>query len=304
MRAARRALLRAGTAASGAAALAAGVTASAAALVPSPARAQVATPYERPLDLDVPFVTTPDNVVDAMLALAGVGPADRLLDLGSGDGRIPIVAARRWGTQGVGVEIDPSLVEQSRRNAQAAGVAARVRFAEQDLFETDLSQATVITMYLLPDVNMKLRPALAALAPGVRIVSHDWDLEDWVPDRRVVVPAPGKTMGLRKEAKLMLWVVPAAIGGRHAGDGLDLTIDQRWQQVGGGRVVVDGRAGRLEPATIEGGRVRLQATLADGGRLTLACDLDRQPAAGQPIAWTIQGSDAGPARRVTRRQAG
>lgn len=268
------------------------------------ARAQPAPAYERPLDLDVPFVTTPDNVVDAMLELAGVGPADRLLDLGSGDGRIPIVAARRWGTPGLGVEIDPTLVEQSRRHAQATGVAARVRFVEQDLFETDLAQATVITMYLLPDVNMKLRPVLAGLAPGVRIVSHDWDLEDWVPDRRIVVPAPDKKMGLRKEARLMLWVVPAALGGRHAGDGLDLTIDQRWQQVGGGRVVVDGRHGRLEPATVAGGRVRLQATLADGGRVSLAADLVRQPAPGQPIEWTVQGTDAGPPRRVTRRQAG
>jgi SAM-dependent methyltransferase len=170
-----------------------------------PLRQAVAqTPGE---DLDVPYVTTPQDVVDAMLELAGVGPADVLLDLGSGDGRIVITAAARFGTRGTGIEIDPRLVARAREGAVAAGVAARTRFLEQDLFATDLRQASVITLYLLPAVNLKLRPALQQLRPGTRIVSHDWDMGDWAPDKTVTVDAPEKKIGLAKTSKLMLWVV-------------------------------------------------------------------------------------------------
>ena len=160
--------------------------------------------------LDVPFVTTPQNVVDAMLALADVGPNDRLLDLGSGDGRIVITAAKRWGIEATGVEIDPMLIERARGEAVRAGVADRARFVEADLFKIDLTQATVITMYLLPDVNLLLRPRLQQLRPGTRLVSHDWDMGDWEPDRTVQVDAPDKRVGLRKQSRLMLWTV----GGR------------------------------------------------------------------------------------------
>lgn len=158
-------------------------------------------------DLDVPFVTTPDNVVLKILEMAQVTDKDFLLDLGSGDGRIPITAALRHGARGKGVEIDPQLVARSRDNARAAKVDHLVEFAIQDLFDTDLTQASVITLYLLPDVNLKLRPALQRLKPGTRIVSHDWDMGDWWPDQTVVLPAPDKKVGLRKESKLMLWVV-------------------------------------------------------------------------------------------------
>jgi SAM-dependent methyltransferase len=157
--------------------------------------------------LDVPFVTTPQNVVDAMLALAEVGPGDRLLDLGSGDGRIVITAAQRWGIEATGVEIDPALIERARAEAQRAGVAHRAQFIEADLFKMDLTQATVITMYLLPDVNLLLRPRLQQLRPGTRLVSHDWDMGDWEPDRTVLVDAPDKIVGLRKQSRLMLWTV-------------------------------------------------------------------------------------------------
>lgn len=158
-------------------------------------------------ELDVPFVVTPNAVVDAMLEIADVGPRDRLLDLGSGDGRIVITAARRWGTPGLGVEIDPTLVEKARDNAQRAGVAHLARFAAEDLFKIDLSQASVITMYLLPDVNLLLRPRLQRLKPGTRIVSHDWDMGDWVPDRVREVAAPDKPVGLRKSSRVMMWTV-------------------------------------------------------------------------------------------------
>ncbi len=158
-------------------------------------------------DLDVPYVTTPQNVVDAMLELAGVGPADRLVDLGSGDGRIVITAAKRWGTPGLGYEIDPRLASIATRNARREGVGDRARFVVEDIFVADLSSATVITMYLLPDVNLRLRPRLRALRPGTRLVSHDWDMGDWPPQKSIEVDAPDKRVGLRKTSRVMLWAV-------------------------------------------------------------------------------------------------
>jgi SAM-dependent methyltransferase len=160
-----------------------------------------------PQDLDVPFVTTPDNVVMTILNIASVTAKDFVLDLGSGDGRIPITAAARFGARGLGVEIDPALVERSKDNAKLAKVNHLVDFKEQDLFETDLTQASVITMYLLPDVNLKLKPALQKLKPGTRIVSHDWDMGDWQPNRTEIVAAPDKKVGLIKQSKIMLWIV-------------------------------------------------------------------------------------------------
>lgn len=160
------------------------------------------------LDIDVPFVVTPDHVTRAMLDLAGVKPGDFVLDLGSGDGRIVITAARHYGARGLGVEIVPELVEKSRHAARIAGVADRAEFRVQDLFATDLSQASVITMYLLPDVNLMLRPRLQALRPGTRIVSHDWDMGDWKPDRVVTVDVPDKALGREKVSRLYLWTIP------------------------------------------------------------------------------------------------
>jgi SAM-dependent methyltransferase len=158
-------------------------------------------------ELDVPYVTTPANVVDAMLQLAEVGPNDRLLDLGSGDGRIVITAARRFGISALGIEIDPTLVELSRKNASREGVAEQARFIVADLMTADLSRFNVITMYLLPDVNLLLRPKLRRLPAGTRIVSHDWDMGDWLPERTVEVIAPDKRVGLRKVSRLMRWTV-------------------------------------------------------------------------------------------------
>lgn len=193
----------------------------------------LALPLAAHAEGDVPFVVTPDNVTLAMLELAQVGPQDFVLDLGSGDGRIVILAARRFGASGLGVEIVPELVERSRRNAQQAGVAERARFTEQDLFKTDLSVATVITMYLLQEVNLQLRAALLALRPGTRLVSHDWDLGDWRPDRSVTVEAPDKPVGKDKRSRLHLWVVPARISGTWCGtgawQGARLQLAQKYQ---------------------------------------------------------------------------
>ncbi len=227
------------------------------------------------VDLDVPFVRTPDSVVLSMLELGGCGPDDELLDLGSGDGRIPITAALKYGTRGVGVEIDPHLIGVSRDNARRAGVADKVEFVQRDLFVTDLSRATLITMYLLPDVNVRLRPKLLELAPGTRVVSHDWDMGDWAADKGLVVPAPNKPVGLIKQSKLWLWIVPAHLQGRHVGrwdDGapLELTIEQRYQMTTGGRVVSRGVAYAIASGRVRGRSVDLEAWTPDGRRLRLA----------------------------------
>ncbi len=182
---------------------------------------------------DVPFVTTPTPVVEGILDLAGVGAGDFLIDLGAGDGRIVIAAARDRGSRGFGVEIDARLVDRANEAARAAGVADRAEFRVQDIFETVLAQASVVTLYLLPDVNLALRPRLLGmLRPGTRIVSHDYNLGDWEPDRQVHLQAPGKSVGLRKESDLFLWVVPAEVAGRwQAADGTLLDVSQRFQKV-------------------------------------------------------------------------
>jgi SAM-dependent methyltransferase len=134
-------------------------------------------------EADVPFVESPQPIVDKMLELAEVTEDDVVYDLGSGDGRIPIAAARDYGARGVGIEIKPRLVEKARQNAKEAGVDDRVAFRQGDLFEADISEATVVTLYLLPSVNAKLRPKLfRELAPGTRVVSHDFDMNEWDPD--------------------------------------------------------------------------------------------------------------------------
>jgi SAM-dependent methyltransferase len=191
----------------------------------------IATPVTpTPLVEDVPYITTPDHVTVAMLELAAVGAKDHVIDLGSGDGRIVVTAAQRFGATGLGVEIVPELVAQSRVHARRAGVEARTRFEVQDLFATDLAPATVVTMYLLPEVNLALRPRLLALAPGTRIVSHDWDLGDWTPDRTLTLAVPQKTIGLEKTSRLHLWTVPAKVDGLWcAAGGAALRIEQRYQ---------------------------------------------------------------------------
>jgi SAM-dependent methyltransferase len=180
---------------------------------------------------EVPFVTSPDNVTLEMLRLADVGPRDHVIDLGSGDGRIVILAAKRFGASGLGVEIVPDLVRQSLRSARDAGVADRVDFREQDLFQTDLTPATVVTMYLLPEVNLQLRPTLLALRPGTRVVSHDWDMGDWWPDRTTILQVPDKVVGLEKSSKVYLWVVPAKVDGLWCAGGASMQVTQKYQQV-------------------------------------------------------------------------
>jgi tRNA G37 N-methylase Trm5 len=148
---------------------------------------------------DVVFVPTPQEVVDKMLEIAKVGKGDVLYDLGSGDGRIPVTAAKRFGIRAVGIDIDPQRIEEANENAHKNGVTKLVTFKQEDLFKTKFSDASVVTLYLLPDLNVKLRPRLLAeLKPGTRIVSHQFDMGTWQPDQKVELS--GRT--------IYLWTVP------------------------------------------------------------------------------------------------
>ena len=147
---------------------------------------------------DVPYVPTPKVVVDKMLEVADVKPGDVLYDLGSGDGRIVVTAAQRFGVRGVGIDINPERIQEAEANAKQAGVQELTEFRQEDLFKADFGNATVVTMYLLPSVNNRLKPQLLNLKPGTRIVSHAFDIEGWEPDR--VVEVDGRTV--------YLWTVP------------------------------------------------------------------------------------------------
>ena len=179
-----------------------------------------------------PFIATPGDVVDRMLALAGTGPEDLVVDLGSGDGRIVITAAQRFGARGLGIELDKKLVEQARRNAEQAHVAGRVSFVEGDVLISDISKATVVTVYLLPSLIDRLQPRFVdELKPGTRIVSHAFQMVGWKPDRidtmQVTSPHPGQG----DESTIFLWVVPADVRGTWRGGGWQLRIYQNYQEI-------------------------------------------------------------------------
>jgi SAM-dependent methyltransferase len=158
--------------------------------------------------VNAPFVTTPAEVVSRMLALAGVAKGDVVYDLGCGDGRIVIEAARHFGVRGVGIDLNPLRIAEAREAARRAGVAGLVEFREQDLFDADLREATVVTLYLLPPVNLALRPKLLAeLRPGTRVVSHAFHMGDWKPDREVAFG----------DARIYRWTVPPAAAGAASG---------------------------------------------------------------------------------------
>jgi SAM-dependent methyltransferase len=148
--------------------------------------------------LDVPYVPTDPAVVDAMLKLANVRKGDIVYDLGCGDGRIVIAAARDYGATGVGVDIDPQRIKEANENARAAGVADKVKFIQGDLFKTNFSKATVVTMYLFPQVNLKLRPKILQMKPGTRVVSHAFDMGDWEPEQTIRVGV----------SNIYFWTVP------------------------------------------------------------------------------------------------
>jgi hypothetical protein len=190
---------------------------------------------------DVVYVPTPQVVVDEMLRMAKVGPQDFIIDLGSGDGRMVITAAKKFGARGFGVDLSDDLLRESNGRALGEGVADRARFIKENLFETDLSKATVITTYLLPEMNQKLRPKILNLKPGTRVVAHDYHMGDWTPDEQKELIVPEKKVGNAGRSYVFLWTVPAKVGGRwqaqikspaHSGN-LELEFVQRYQKLDG-----------------------------------------------------------------------
>jgi hypothetical protein len=213
---------------------------------------------------DVQWVPTPGALVEKMLDLAGVGPKDRTVDLGSGDGVLVIAAAKR-GARARGIEYDAKLVEYSRRNARAAGVADRTRFDRGDIFETDFSEATVVTTFLLPSMNFRLRPRFLAMKPGTRIVANTFGIGDWQADETTSIEP------CERWCTAMLWIVPARVGGTWRTPHGELVLTQRYQVVTGTRAG-EPIAGRLRGAAIsltvgslaytgevDGDRMRLRA---------------------------------------------
>ncbi len=209
-------------------------------------------------ELDVPYYTTEPEVVEGMMDMAGVGPSDYLIDLGSGDGRIVIAAAHR-GAVGHGVDLDPERISESEVNARKAGVTDRVMFLEEDLFDTDFSQATVVTMFLLGSVNLRLRPyLLSRLRPGTRVLSHTFDMVDWEPDMKEVI-------GIRP---VYLWVIPARVDGNwkwsSGGTSFSMAIEQQYQDINvsiyAGKQKLD-----IESSEIKGKRITLIASDSTSG---------------------------------------
>ena len=179
---------------------------------------------------DVVWVPTPQVVVDKMLDMAGVRPDDFVMDLGSGDGRTVITAAKR-GARALGIEYNPDMVALSKRNAQKEGVAGKASFVKADLFETDFSRASVITLFLLPDINLRLRPKILALKPGTRIVSNTFDMGDWRPDQTVALT---EDVGCNVSwCTAHLWIVPARVAGIHKFAQGELTLKQHYQMLSG-----------------------------------------------------------------------
>ena len=225
---------------------------------------------------DVVWVPTPQALVDKMLDMANVTAQDVVMDLGSGDGITVITAAKR-GARAMGIEYNPDMVELAKQNAAKAGVSDKATFMKADLFETDLSQATVITMFLLPQINMRLRPKILDLKPGTRIVSNSFTMEDWTADETATV-----TEGCQTWCTALFWIVPAKVEGRwKTADLGELTLTQTFQMVGGtlqkngtSAAITDGRLrGADLSMTIDGaqyqGRVEgntITGTVTAGGK--------------------------------------
>jgi SAM-dependent methyltransferase len=210
--------------------------------------------------LDVAYVPTPDLVVERMLNMANVGPGDYVIDPGCGDGRIVIAAAKR-GAFGHGVDLDPKRIDEARENAEKAGVADKVVFVVENIFDTDFSRASVIAMYLFPDINFRLRPALLdKLEPGSRIVSHDFDMYDWKAD---------KQHGRMEDHAVYLWIVPAKVEGNWkwnvAGEEFKMMVVQKFQELNL-TVLSEGIVLNIENSLLSGKRISFMATNPSNGK--------------------------------------
>ena len=265
----------------------------AAAQIPGAGSARPATEYVPVFGQtgkDVGWVPTPQALIEKMLQAAGVTAKDLVIDLGSGDGRIPIAAARLFGARAIGVEYDAQLVGFSVAEAARQGVADKASFVQADVFEYDFSRATVITLYLLPHMNIRLRPKILAMAPGTRVVAHNFGLGDWEPDEGVFAD----------EVRGWLWIVPAQAGGEWRSAGgqaqvpdMSMSIRQRYQKVEGS-VRAGGhtlpmlfpalRASRIEFTTLDGSERRDYAGEVRGARITGTVRSN----GGEPQPWSMQ----------------
>lgn len=240
---------------------------------------------------DVPYVPTPREVVDTMLEMAEAGPGDALYDLGCGDGRIVIRALTEFDVQkAVGVDIDPVRIMESHENAMEAGVRHRATFVQADLFEVDFSDASVVTLYLLPEVNMKLRPALLeTLEPGTRVVSHMFDMDDWEPDGYASVG----------RHEIFLWVIPARLEGTWSGETdedlpVRLHLSQEFQRIEG-RVRIGGADMEVHEAKVKGSEVEIDARrVGTSGPRTVRLEAD---ASGDKVRGSLE-MDGAP-RKIT-----
>lgn len=226
-------------------------------------------------ELSVPYVPTPQAVVERMLEIAKVGPQDYLIDLGSGDGRIVVTAAKKFGARGFGVDLNPVRIKESAENAALAGVSDRVAFHQRNLFETDLSDATVITMYLLPRVNLELRPKLLDLKPGTRLVSHDFSMDDWKPDAFVEMEVKEKYGSAGGDSAIYFWIVPARVAGSWQWQltvggkpiAYEVTLEQKFQVISGA-ARVGARSVTLQDARLQGDQISFSFSAdVNGNRL-------------------------------------
>jgi hypothetical protein len=211
---------------------------------------------------DVVWVPTNDALVVRMLTMAAVGPSDVVYDLGAGDGKIAITAAKDFGARSVGVEYNPDMAKLGQCFARAEGVAGRARIVQGDIFETDFSEASVVTLYLLPELNMRLRPTILKMKPGTRVVSHSFMMEDWEPD----------VSSSTEDGQAYLWIVPADVGGtwtfkrKDGRDRFAVRIEQKFQEISG---AVGDRAEPLSTAKLKGAQIDLEFP-ENGGTTTLA----------------------------------
>ncbi len=255
-------------------------------------------------DLDVPFEPTPPQVVEEMLKLAAISSSDYVFDLGCGDGRILIAAAKQYGARGFGVDLDPQRIEECKENAEAAGVADKLTFVQGDIFDQDLRPATALTMYLLDEINLKLRPkCFRELQPGVRIVSHAFNMADWKADKEVNIPKARNDV-------IYLWIIPAPVGGiwewsEKTASGaipMRLTLTQEFQTVQGALTAGQGKPNRVRDISLTGRDIAFSAQFPEGKRLTRVAfkgrvDGDtikgtRQAGKDAPQEWTAQRKPA------------
>lgn len=276
-----------------------GLVFSAAALAqkPPPKQPNVPPEYERE---GGPYVPTPNVVVDQMLRMGNVGPGDYVMDLGSGDGVIVLTAGHKLKASGYGADIDEELVRLSNERAKSLGIADRVRFEAKDIFKTDVSKATVVTLYLLPEFMRKLRPKLYnELRPGTRIVSHDYHFDEWMHDSEITFEVPEKEfiMGIPR-ATLYLWIVPAKVDGawRMQVDGhgeFDVALKQRYQKFEGTAEAASRKTGKaaLAEPQLNGSEIRFVLPQAGNrGRFLGKVDGDRIEGTanfgdGKPVRW-------------------